>query len=127
MADGIGHSVHLCSLFPVTAAASLSGEPLTKAQEQDTASYKIYMCNYTSADGTSGVTVSVLADNAAVGYAANLQAVGSGAKQINGLGDKAFSGITGVQALFGNVSITVSNLQSDSASEAIIRAVHAKL
>ncbi|HEV2635698.1 MAG TPA: hypothetical protein VGX23_11165 [Actinocrinis sp.] len=127
VADGLGHPITLCTLLPVATVAQLSGENLTVTKEQDTPSYKIYMCDYTSADGTSGVTVSVLAMDAAAGYNGALSAFGSSAKQISGVGDKAFSAITGVQALFGNVSITVSNLQSDDAAVQIIKALQPKL
>jgi hypothetical protein len=125
--DGIGHPVNVCSVLPVATVASVTGEPLTQAEEQDTTSYKIYMCNYTSADGTSGVTVSVLALDAAVGYDASVQAAGAGGKPISGLGDKAFTSILGVEALFGNVSISVSNLQSDAAAETLIKDLQPKL
>jgi len=125
--DGLGHPVNVCSLLPADTVATITGEPITKADEDDTISYKIYACDYSSADGTSGLRVSVLALDAAVGYDANLQANGTGAKQISGLGDKAFSAITGVEALFGNVSITVSNLQSDDAAESLIRTLQPKL
>ncbi len=127
ISDGIGHPVNVCQLLPATTVASVSGEPITKAEEQDTPSYKIYMCNYTSADGTSGLTVSVLALDAAPGYDGSLQAAGSGAKPISGLGDKAFSSILGLQALFGNVSITVGNLPSDAAAETLIKDLQPKL
>ena len=125
--DGLGHPVDVCSLLPVADVARISGEPLTVAKEDDTVSYKIYGCSYTSTDGTSGVDVSVLALDAAAGYDGGLQAAGSGAKQISGVGDKAYSAITGVQALFGNVSITVSNLQSDDAAVQIIKELQPKL
>lgn len=127
VADGLGHPITLCTLLPVATVAQLSGENLTVTKEQDTPSYKIYMCDYTSADGTSGVTVSVLAMDAAAGYNGALSAIGSSAKQISGVGDNAFSAVTGVQALFGNVSITVSNLQSDDAAVQIIKALQPKL
>jgi hypothetical protein len=124
--DGIGHPVNVCSLVPASTAASLSGEAITVAQEQDTPSYKLWVCNYTNADGTEGFTISVLALDAAAGYDGSLQA-DTNAKQITGLGDKAFSGILGLEALYGNVSIDVANLQSDSASEALIRYIQPKL
>jgi hypothetical protein len=127
ISDGIGHPVNVCQLLPAATVASVSGEPITKADEQDTPSYKIYMCDYTSADGTSGLTVSVLALDAAPGYDGSLQAAGSGAKPISGLGDKAFTSILGLQALFGNVSITVSDLQSDAAAETLIKDLQPKL
>jgi hypothetical protein len=128
--DGIGHAVNICSLLPVATVASVSGEDLTRAKEDDTSSYKIYACNYTSANGAAGVGVSVLALDAAAGYDAGVQAAqtaGTGFRRISGLGDKAFSSILGVQALFGNVSITVSNLQSDKIAETLIRKLQPKL
>jgi hypothetical protein len=125
--DGIGHPVNICSLLPVATVASVTGEPLTVAQEQDTVSYKIYACNYTSADGTSGCTVSVLALDAVAGYGGSVDAAGSGGKPISGLGDKAFTSILGVEALFGNVSITVSDLQSDDAAVTLIKDLQPKL
>jgi hypothetical protein len=124
--DGIGHPVNVCSLLPASTAASLSGEAVTVAQEQDTPSYKLWVCNYTSADGTTGFNISVLADDAVPGYAGSLQADTS-AKSVSGIGDKAFSGALGFEALFGNVSINVSGLQSDSAAEALIRYLQPKL
>ena len=125
--DGLGHTVNICTLLPVASVASVTGEPLTVATEQDTLSYKIYSCNYTSADGTSGLTVDVLALDAAAGYDAELQADGAGAKQISGLGDKAFAYANGAEALFGNVSISVSDLQSAAAAETLIRTLQPKL
>ncbi len=47
--------------------------------------------------------------------------------QISGLGDKAFSGVHDVKALFGNYSIDVSNLSSDAASEALIKGLQPKI
>ena len=35
MLDGIGHPVNVCALLPAATAASMSGEPITVAQEQD--------------------------------------------------------------------------------------------
>jgi hypothetical protein len=66
---------------------------------------------------------------AAIGYDADLSSTSqvTPAKQISGLGDKAFSGPLGLEALFGNVSITVSNPSSDAAAETIIRTLQPKL
>ncbi|MFI5259940.1 MAG: hypothetical protein ACHQ01_10090 [Candidatus Limnocylindrales bacterium] len=129
MNDGLGHPVNICTLLPVATVASIAGEPLTVATEQDTPSYKTYTCNYTSADGTSGLTVSVLAMDAAAGYDAELQATQAvvSPNPISGLGDKAFSGPLGLEALFGNVSISVTDLQSDAAAETLIRTLQPKL
>ncbi|HEY2793347.1 MAG TPA: hypothetical protein VGJ28_13365 [Micromonosporaceae bacterium] len=126
-ADGLGHPVNVCSLLPVATVAQVTGEPLTVAKEDDTVAIKLYTCDYTSTDGTTGLDISVLALDAAAGFQGTLDANGSGAKPISGLGDKAFSAITGVEALYGNVSITVSDLQSDSASEQLIKMLQPKL
>ncbi len=125
--DGIGHAVNICDLLPVATVASISGEPLTVAKEDDTPNYKTYSCSYMSANGTSGLDVNVLALDAAAGFDSTLQANSTGARQISGLGDKAFTAITGVEALFGNVSITVSNLQSDDAAITLIKTLQPKL
>jgi hypothetical protein len=126
--DGLGHPVNICTLLPAATVASITLEPITQASEDDTGAYKIYACDYTSTDGTSELRISVLAMDAAAGYDGDLQAnqVVS-VKQISGLGDKAFSGVGGVEALFGNVSITVSNLQSDDAAVTLIRTLQPKL
>ena len=127
--DGIGHPVNVCALLPVATVASITGEPLTVATEADTLSYKIYTCDYTSPGGTSDITVTVLALDAAAGYDGTLSATNQvvTAKQISGLGDKAFSGPLGQEALFGNVSISVTDLPSDAAAETLIKTLQPKL
>jgi hypothetical protein len=128
--DGLGHPVNVCTLLPVATVASVTGEPLTVATEDDTlVSSKIYSCNYTNGAGTSGLIVTVEARVAASVYDSELSATNQvvTAKQISGLGDKAFSGPLGQEALFGNVLIKVSNLQSDDAAETLIRTLQPKL
>ena len=127
--DGLGHTVNVCTLLPVATVASITSEPLTVATEQDTPSTKTYVCDYTSSDGTFAVLITVAAMAAAIGYDADLSSTSqvTPAKQISGLGDKAFSGPLGLEALFGNVSITVSNPSSDAAAETIIRTLQPKL
>ena len=125
--DALGHTVNVCALLPVATVASVTSEPLTVATEQDTLPTKTYVCNYASSDGTFGVLITVAAMDAAIGYDSSLQAAGSGAKQISGLGDKANSSILGVAALFGNVSITVSDMVPDVPAEALIRTLQPKL
>jgi hypothetical protein len=127
VSDGLGHPVSVCQLLPVATVASVSGEDLTVAKEDDTLSYKIYSCNYSNTGGTDGVVVSVLAEDAVAGYDGGLSAAGKGAKQISGLGDKASSSVLGLNALFGNVLITVAGLTSDQASATLIRDLQPKL
>lgn len=126
--DGIGHPVNVCDVLPVATVASITGETLTVATEDDTLAYKIYACTYTNAAGTAEVRVSVLALDAAAGFDGGLQvALTTGGKQIAGLGDKADSSALGVEALFGNVSISVSNAPSDDVAATIIKTLQPKL
>jgi hypothetical protein len=127
--DGLGHTVNVCTLLPVATVASITGEPLTVGKEDDNLPTKAYVCDYTSSDGTFGVFITVVAMDAAIGYDLDLSSTSqvTPAKQISGLGDKAFSGPLGLEALFGNVSINVSNLQSDAAAETLIRTLQPKL
>lgn len=125
--DGAARQRDICRLLPVATVAAVTGKPLTEAAEDDTPSIQLYQCSYTDADGTAGVTVDAIADGAAPGYAATLSAEGDGAKLLPGLGDKAFSGITGVHALFGDILIDVADLNSDSAAESLIRTLQPQL
>jgi hypothetical protein len=125
--DGLGHPVNICALMPAASAAKISGIAVTVAQEDDTPSYKIYSCNYTNAAGTAGFDINVLAMYATAGFDGSVSAAGAASHPITGLGDKAASSVLGVEAVFGNVSITVSGLPSDAASEALIRALQPKL
>ena len=127
--DGLGHTVNVCTLLPVATVASITGEPLTVATEQDTLPTKTYVCDYTSSDGTFGVLITVAAMAAAIGYDLDLAGTNqvTTAKQISGLGDKAFSGPLGLEALFGNVSISVTYASSDAVAETLIRTLQPKL
>lgn len=127
VSDGLGHPVNVCTLLPVATVASVTGGPFSVAKEADLLAYKQYVCNYTSADGTSELTVMVEAMDAALGYDGGEKAAGTTDKQISGLGDKANSSLLGLDALFGNVRITVTNLQSDAAAATLIRTLQPKL
>jgi hypothetical protein len=128
--DGLGHPVNVCALLPVATVASITGGLFSVAKEDDTLlSSKIYSCDYTNAAGSSDLSVTVEAMVAASAYDADLSATNQvvSAKLISGLGDKAFSGPLGQEALFGNVLIKVSNLPSDAAAETLIRTLQPKL
>jgi hypothetical protein len=126
-AAGAGQPVKVCDVLPVATVASIDGQSLTQGTEQDTPALQSYGCYYGGAD-LDGVTVTV-AYGAASTFDTLLQVMqaGSNAKVINGLGDKAFSSILGVCALFGNVQITVSDVQSDDAAITLIKTLQPKL
>jgi hypothetical protein len=130
-----GGTVHgpfnICALLPLASVASVTGASLTVARENDDASYQNYTCGYFSADGGSGLTVSVSTLQGAVGYNNALHNDGSRATPISGLGDKAYSTTSGsssvVRSLFGNVEINVSGVVSVPASVTLIRQLQPKL
>ena len=126
-AGGAGQPVKVCDLLPVATVASIDGQSLTQGTEQDTPALQSYGCYYGGAD-LDGVTVTV-AYGAASTFDTLLQVMqaGSNAKVINGLGDKAFSTSIGVYALFGDVQIEVSGLQSDDAAATLIKTLQPKL
>jgi hypothetical protein len=126
-AAGAGQPVKVCDVLPVATVASIDGQSLTQGTEQDTPALQSYGCYYGGAD-LDGVTVTV-AYGAASTFDTLLQVMqaGSNAKVINGLGDKAFSTSIGVYALFGDVQIEVSGLQSDDAAATLIKTLQPKL
>lgn len=127
---GSGHPVNVCVTLPPATVASLTGLPITQAKEDDVGGHN-YTCDYTSSDGTSGCTVSVTPSQGDLAYKFLLDADNSVSiahvQQISGLGDKAFSAVDGVHALFGKVLIDVEGLNSDSAAENLIRNLQPKL
>ena len=113
MASGTPSTSVTCSPWPrwPLSPASRSASP-RRTTRRDTRSTRAPTAARTAPRAS---TVSVLALDAAAGFDSAMKA-DPNAKVINGLGDKAFSSILGVFALFGNVQITVSNLQSDAAA-----------
>ncbi|HEY4378225.1 MAG TPA: hypothetical protein VGM93_13755 [Acidimicrobiales bacterium] len=146
--SGGGKTIDVCSLMPVATVAQITGEHVTTgaadSDDKVLASSGIFNCNYTGADDDPAqVDLTVTTKNGKIGFDADLQAASSvkaaGTKMISGLGDKAFSSIDGVHALFGDVEIQVSGLSLATSAvglnsndqvapaEALIKAVHAKL
>jgi hypothetical protein len=126
-----GHPVNICALLPVASVASITGENLTVARENDEDELQTYNCGYFTADGDSGLTVSVYTLQGAQGYNNALANDGSRATPISGLGDKAYSTTSGslnvVRSLFGQVEINVSGVVTIPASETLIRTLQPKL
>jgi len=104
---------------------------LTVSRENDDASYKTYNCGYFTAEGGSGLTVSVSTLGGATGYTNALKNDGSSATPINGLGDRAYSTTSGsishIRALFGQVEIDVAGDVSVPQSETLVRTLQPKL
>jgi len=125
-------AVVVCTVLPISQAASLSGLALATNREQDDAGFNSYRCDYFPASGTGGFSVSVTVAGGAQAYANSLQTdtIAGAAEQVaplTGVGDKAFSAHDGVRALFGDRMIYVAGLASDPPAVAIIQALQAKL
>jgi hypothetical protein len=124
--------VDVCTKLPASKAASLSGKALTTSREQDDATSSAYTCDYFTASGVGGISVTVLTENAASAYQNFLQTdkVSQSVEHVTslaGLGDKAFSARDGVHALFGDRLISVAGLTTVPPAEALVRTMQADL
>lgn len=127
-----GQAVNVCDLLPVAQVASITGQSLTQATENDTPALKSYGCYYGAA-GSAGVSVTVDTDAAATFGTLMQEALALGGEQVSGLGDKAYHAVLGVNALFGDTGIFVSTdpaasaLEPDAAAISLIKALQPKL
>lgn len=124
--------VALCTTLPTAQVASLSGTVLTHSREQDFAAQNSYTCDYFTASGVGGMSVTVAVAGGTTTFANTLNSdTIAGPEEhvtpLTGLGDKAFSARDGVHALFGDRMIYVAGLTSVPQAEAIINALQAKL
>jgi hypothetical protein len=125
-------AVAVCTVLPISQAASLSGIALATNREQDDAGFNSYRCDYFPASGTGGFSVSVTVAGGAQAYANSLntdtiEGSAENVAPLTGVGDKAFTAHDGVRALFGDRMIYVAGLASDPPAVAIIKALQAKL
>ncbi len=129
---GAGQPVKVCDLLPLAQVVSITGQPLTQATENDTASLQDYGCYYGGA-GSAGVQVTVSANAASTFDSLMQEALALGGEQVSGLGDKAYHAVLGVNALFGDVSIFASTnpaataLQPDAVAITLIKTLQPKL
>ena len=124
--------VDVCATIPTAKAASLSGKALTSSREQDAAAGNSYTCDYFTASGTGGISVTVLTEGGASAYQNFLSTdqasqAAENPTSLTGLGDKAFSARDGVHALFGDRLISVAGLTSVAPAEAVVRTMQADL
>jgi hypothetical protein len=125
-------AIVVCTVLPISQAASLSGVALATSREQDDAESNAYRCDYFPASGAGGFSVAVTVVGGAQAYANSLQVdTIAGATEhvapLTSVGDKAFSAQDGVRAIFGDRMIYVAGLASDPPAVAIIKALQAKL
>ncbi len=131
-------AVNICSLMPPATLSQLTGEQFDKTEQDNTVSYQIYACNYTSSTQVGNqLRIDILGKGGAVGIDADVAA----AKQVksslttlhpvSGIGDKAYGG--GIQAqlevLYGDTLIKISGgtTITEAQGKQIITQLHAKL
>jgi hypothetical protein len=124
--------------MPKEVIARIVGKPFDTAERQDTASYNLHDCNYTSKVTASGggdqLDLGVVGMGGSVGYGADLSAMSGGvghAKPVPGIGDKVFtSGVMAqLEVLYGDVVIKITGLTAPTIAQdkEIISELHAKL
>jgi hypothetical protein len=139
---GLKGAVNVCELMPASRISQITGKTFTMTKEDDTASYKLFSCDYTTDPTVGGATaeqmdLNVIGMGGAVGLSADIDA----AKQVNnkltnltpvsGIGDKAYGG--GIEAhlevLYGDVLIKISGLTEVTTDQGkqIISELHSKL
>jgi hypothetical protein len=135
---GLSANIDICSLMPKEVIARIVGKPFNTVERQNTPSYKLYDCNYTSKVTSTGggdqLDLGVVGMDGSVGYNADLSAMSGGvghATPVPGIGDKAFtSGVMAqLEVLYGNVVIKITGLTSPTIAQdkEIISGLHAKL
>lgn len=123
--------VAVCTTFPTAQIATLSGIALTTNREEDAADLNSYTCDYFTASGFGGMSITILTSGGATSYQGAMQndtlAKTENVTPVSGLGDKAFSANDGLRALFGDRLIYVAGVKTVPPAQAIIQAVQAKL
>ena len=140
---GLKGAVNICSLMPASRISQITGKTFTMTKEDDTPSYKLYSCDYTSDPTAGGGATPEQMDLDIVGMdgAAGLSGDVDAAKQVNnkltnltpvsGIGDKAYGG--GIEAhlevLYGDVLIKISGVTDVTTDQGkqIISELHSKL
>jgi hypothetical protein len=125
--------------MPAATLSQITGKQFTATEPDNTPSYQIYACNYTStvAQGANQLRLDVLGKGGAAGLSGDVDA----SKQVNnkltnltpvsGIGDKAYGGgiQAGLEVLYGDTLIKLSGgteVTTDQGKQ-IISQLHSKL
>ncbi len=123
--------VAVCTTFPTAQVATLSGLALTSNREQDAVDLNSYTCDYFTATGTGGMSITILTTGGATSFenamSTDTVSPSENVTPVTGIGDKAFSATDGLRVLFGDRLIYVAGLKTVPPAEAIVQAVQAKL
>jgi hypothetical protein len=135
--------VNICQLMPASRISQITGKTFTMSKEDDTPSYKLYSCSYTTDPTVGGATTAeqmdldILGKGGAIGLQANVDAANqvkssvTALHPVSGIGDKAYGG--GIEAhlevLYGDVLIKISGLTAvtEDQGKQIIGELHSKL
>ncbi len=140
---GLKGAVNICALMPASRISEITGKTFTMTKEDDTPSYKLFSCDYTTDPTVAGgatpqqLTLDIVGKNGAIALSADVDA----AKQVNnkltnltpvsGIGDKAYGG--GLEAhlevVYGDVLIKISGLTEVTTDQGkqIVSELHSKL
>jgi hypothetical protein len=135
---GLKGSVNICSLMPPATLSQITGKQFDKTEEDNTASYQIYACDYTSSTQIGNqLRIDILGKDGAVGIDADVAAANqvkssiTALHPVSGIGDKAYGG--GIEAhlevLYGDTLIKISggtDISTDQGKQ-IISQLHSKL
>ena len=120
-------AIDVCATVPAASAASLSGEPITRADPQTNLQPQEYGCAYGNADDSVEFEVTVFEHGAATTYDFALSAT-TNPSAVSGLGDKAFFDNEGTMyVLAGSDLIQVNGLNTADQCAALARPVLAAL
>ncbi len=135
-------AVNVCALMPPATLSQITGKTFQKAEPDNTPSYQLYNCNYSTDPTSGGVTaeqlnLDILGKGGAVGLKADVDAASQVKSSlttlhpVSGIGDKAYGG--GIEArlevLYGDTLIKISGLTeiTEDQGKQIISQLHSKL
>ncbi len=132
-------SVNICALMPAATISQLTGKQFTTTETDNTSSYQLYSCNYTStvAQGSNQLALDIIGNNGAIALSADVDAAKSvnnkltNLTPVTGIGDKAYGGgIQGhLEVLYGDILIKLSGGTDVTTGQGkqIISQLHSKL
>lgn len=124
--DGTGgtdaaNAVDICGLMPASNVAMMAGKAVDVATPDVTSGPGEQMCLYSDTEGGNVMSIWVNATTGSRAYDADLASVGSAAKQVSGVGDKAFSSVLGLEVLSGTILIKVTGVDDEAAASELAR------
>lgn len=114
-------AVDICALMPAEKVAVMAGVALDVATPDVTNGPGEHQCLYSTTEGGNAMSITVDATAGVRSYDEDLGSVGSAAKTVAGVGDKAFSSVFGLHALFGSTLIKVNGVDDVAAASELAK------